>query len=123
MAHELAFPTAEESEDPFEEIIDEPAVPDMVADARGAEQVHTTEPSKQELELVDRAIARLHRNLGHCGSKPLAAVLQQAGAQPWIVQRAKRYKCDVCQQVAAKQPLPVASAETPILIVEGTHSH
>ena len=71
------------------------------------------EADNRQVEVTDRAIAKLHRNVGHPGNKAFKSVLKCAGAADWIIDRAGAYRCDVCHATSMRNSTPVACAENP----------
>ena len=73
-------------------IANEDTVPNAapVSDAERPEYI-PVETDHQQVEVVDRAIAKLHSNLRHPGNKALKSVLKYAAAADWIIDRASAY--------------------------------
>ena len=46
---------------------------------------------------VHSYLQRLHVGLGHCGSAEFLQHLRDAGAAPWLLRQAERFKCAVCE--------------------------
>ena len=102
----MAYPVSHEDSVPN-------AVPATILTEAERPEYVPVEANHQQVEVIDRAIAKLHRNLGHPGNKTLKSVLKYAGAADWIIDRAGAYKCDVCQATSMKNSTPVASAKNP----------
>ena len=81
-----------------------PTEDDEQRDGSVAEQeVH----SKQDLELVKKALRKLHTNLGHPGVKEMVRVLKHGRSSELAIQEARRMHCDVCAgNVQPKCPRP-----------------
>ena len=92
LAHESSYGHDEDGD----EVMDEAGVPAEAPHENGAPDVIQVPPNQGQKDPVHRALSRLHRDLVHCGNKPVCTCLKQAHAQDWIVQQAKHFQCDVC---------------------------
>ena len=45
---------------------------------------------------VENYLQRLHVGLGHCGTAEFVQRLRDAGAAPWLLRQAERFRCAVC---------------------------
>ena len=61
----------------------------------------------EEVRRIDRALKRLHANLGHPSSKELVRILKHSGASEKAISRVSSMECSVCaNQTRPTAPLP-----------------
>ena len=72
----------------------------------------TTSTSVSDMSVLQRAIAKLHSNLGHPGNRTLARAVRTAGSSDEAVSCALAYKCPVCARL--KEPPPTLPSRLPV---------
>ena len=89
---------------------------DVPAYTEGA-QAADDEPVKKNKELKSRVgaravnyVARLHKNLGHCGSEILERMLREVQATEDVLEAARSYVCPQCYMRKPPAEAPPASA-------------
>lgn len=67
--------------------------------------------TQEEKERALKNIALIHRNSGHGPMEHLVKSLEARNTDPRIVELAKGYRCDVCQEMSRQVPRPRVSLE------------